>query len=298
MLALTRATGLIEADLHLCVKQSLRSDSRKVQEILQTWLQQTSLTKARYLTAVSNLGSAPDGLFLWLIAQCLGIHLNLIHANGIWTMRRDTILDLHDPVIVFALGHFMAMQEVGAKDPNADKKADSMEVDLHFGDPWQVLDNFVPSPPKLNRPVHDLSACCDEVGLVPFGEPEHLQDLLADLVQVPQGEYRQSFVTWLRHCTMHLPPVFNWLSSCGLIIDEYCQHLLEDGISDGLKVWLLCLAANVQINILQDHMWGSSQQGVDFAFLTFVLTSYGFAVPCLPKDDNMEAESMLPEQMP
>ncbi len=259
MSALMRATGHLEADLHLCVKWSLMSDSRKVQGALQTWLQQTSLTKARYLATVSNLGSALDGLFLWLIAQCLGIHLNLIHANGIWTMRRSTIPDLWDPVIVFALGYFMAMPEVGVPDPDTDKKVDSLEVDLHFGDLWQVLDNFVPSPPKLNRPVQDLSACCDEVGLVPFGEPTCIQDLLADLVPLPQSEYQQSFVTWLRHCAVHLPPVFNWLSSCGLTVDKYCQHLLEDGISDGLKGWLLYLAANVQINILQeDHVWGSS----------------------------------------
>ncbi len=130
---------------------------------------------------------------------------------------------------------------------------------------------------------------------MPFGEPTNLQDLLADLVPVPQDVYQQSFVTWLRQYALYLPMVFNWLSSCGLTIDEYCQHLLEEGILDGLEVWLLCLAANVQLNIVQeDYMWSSSQQGVNFAFPTFVLTSYGFTVLCLLEDDNPEVESALP----
>ena len=74
------------------------------------------MTRAGYLTMVSNLGSTLDGLFLWLLAQCLGIHLNLIYANGIWMTRRNAIPDLCDPVIILAIGHFMAALEVGAQD--------------------------------------------------------------------------------------------------------------------------------------------------------------------------------------
>ncbi len=54
------------------------------------------------------MGSEPDGLFMWLIAQCLGTHLNLIHANGIWSTRCSGVPDLWDPAIVFVIGHYLA----------------------------------------------------------------------------------------------------------------------------------------------------------------------------------------------
>ncbi len=58
------------------------------------------------------MGSEPNGLFLWLIAQCLGMHINLIHTNGIWSTRCSGVPDLWDPAIVFVIGHYLAAAAV------------------------------------------------------------------------------------------------------------------------------------------------------------------------------------------
>lgn len=49
----------------------------------------------------------------------------------------------------------------------------------------EVCDSFVPSPSLLNQPVKDVQEKCEEVGIVPFGMAVPLQDLLADVLQLP-----------------------------------------------------------------------------------------------------------------
>ncbi len=48
--------------------------------------------------------------------------------------------------------------------------------------------------------------------------------------------------------------------SRGLALEDYCEHMVDDGRTDGLEVWLACLALNVNINIVQeDHIWSAMQ---------------------------------------
>lgn len=109
--AFTVALDTSEADLHLQVQRVLLGDSTKAQVAFQTWLQDTGIKRTHYLSQVSNMGTNVDGLFIWIAVQCLGVHLNLIHANGIWTTCCSSIPGLRDPVVVFALGYFLASPE-------------------------------------------------------------------------------------------------------------------------------------------------------------------------------------------
>ncbi len=152
--ALEISLGMSEADQHLCIKQVLSGGSVKVNCALDEWLQQIGLTHAHYIAAVSNMGIALDGLFIWLIVQCLGVHLNLIHLNGIWSTRRSGIPDLHDTVIVFVLDYYLAVPSVQLVKGmcNKDKLSTSenrLELDC-FSDPLDYLEQFVLSPPNLN----------------------------------------------------------------------------------------------------------------------------------------------------
>ena len=108
MRAMEIALDTPEQDQCLRVKQVLLRDSVRVQVALESWLADTGLTRPRYLSKILNMGTEPNGLFMWLIAQCLGMHLNLIHANGIWSTRHSGVPDLQDPAIVFVIGHYLA----------------------------------------------------------------------------------------------------------------------------------------------------------------------------------------------
>ncbi len=159
----------------------------------------------------------------------------------------------------------------------------------HFGDPLDNLDHFVPSLPNLNHPVKSLEDKCDEISLVTFGDPVLLQELLADLVQVSYKSYRASLMSWLHMHQANLLPIFNWLASCGLVLDDYVSHMLESGHSDGLELWLLCVASDINVSIVQeDHIWLANRSGVDFADPTFILTDYSVVVACLPEDREQE----------
>ncbi len=104
----------------------------------------------RYLALVSNIGSPLDGLFIWLLVQCLGTHVNLIHSSGIWSTYRSGILDLRDPAIVFVIDHFLAVPGVLDVPDKSTQVKLGKAADYRFSEPAEVMVNFVPCPPNLN----------------------------------------------------------------------------------------------------------------------------------------------------
>ncbi len=57
----------------------------------------------------------------------------------------------------------------------------------------------------------------------------------------------------------------------------------------------MCLALNMNINIVQeDHIWSAMQRGMDFKDLTFILSDYGVAIPCLPEETS-DSELVTPQ---
>ncbi len=77
------------------------------------------------------------------------------------------------------------------------------------------------------------------------------------------------------------------------------SHMLDSGHSDGLELWLLCVAVDININIVQeDHIWSAKRKGVDFVDPTFVLMDYGIAVPCLLEDREQEQSEACPQAPP
>ena len=79
---------------------------------------------------------------------------------------------------------------------------------------------------------------------------------------------------------MVLAPVHKCITMHGLSIDDYIAHLVEDGMANGLEVWLVGVAVNTPVNIVQeDTVWSSARSGLDFSFHTLVLTSFGMGYP-------------------
>ena len=106
--------------------------------------------------------------------------------------------------------------------------------------------------------MKNVSDKCDEIGLVTFGGPVPFQELLADLAKLQRDEYCKLLMHWLCDHVSQLPAIYTWLTTRGLMLNNYCKHMVNDGLADRLEVWLLCLALNVNINIVQeDHIWSS-----------------------------------------
>ena len=131
-------------------------------------------------------------------------------------------------------------------------------MESSFFNPLEVMDNFVPSPPNLNRPVKSMSDKCDKIGLVTFGEPVPFQELLVDIAKLGHDEYHAVLMQWLCDHLSQLPAVHNWFATRGLTLEDYCKHMLDNGCADRLEVWLLCIAMNMNINVVQeDHIWSA-----------------------------------------
>ena len=133
----------------------------------------------------------------------------------------------------------MAAPSVQMEKDACDKEKPPLSEAMHypeqFSDPLDNLDHFVPSLPNLNHPVKSLEDKCNEIGLITFGEPVPLQELLADLVQLPSVSYRLSLMSWLHTHQVNLLPICNWLASQGLVLDDYVSHMLVP--QDSLMVW-------------------------------------------------------------
>ncbi len=224
------------------------------------------------------------------------MYINLIHANGIWSTRHSGVPDLRDPAIVFVLGHYLAAPTVQTqKEENAVKITRKALNELlldKFTTPADILECFVLRLPTLNRPVCSVGDKCKKFGLAVFGEAVPLQDLLADILQLSYADYHPIIIYWLKAKAALLLQVQNWLATRSLMLEDYVAHMLEEGWCNGLELWLYYVAANININIIQeDHTWSALYSGLNFADPIFILTDYGFAMPCLPEEDEALEES-------
>ena len=185
IIAVCYALGLDEAQLCLMVKRLFLDPTHQVAGAIEHWLQSNALSHKKYLSWILNLGSKIDGLFLWLASLAAGIHLNIIHSNGVWTTRTG-IPNLQDLSVAITLGGFLVVTEVLVN--TLKKKMKDCDSNV-FLDHMQVYQNFVLSPVVLNQPVQDLQSQCDEIGLVPFGEAMPLHVLLAEFARLHISEY-------------------------------------------------------------------------------------------------------------
>ncbi len=116
---------------------------------------------------------------------------------------------------------------------------------------------------------------CTRGGIVP------IQDLFASLMGCSTSDYREMLVTWIHQYNSDIPAVSSWLALWGLNLDEYCLHLLSGGPADGLEVWLASCALGCLVNVvLENAVWATSWDGVDFEFPTFLLVTYNSAQWC------------------
>ncbi len=202
--------------------------------------------------------------------------------------------NLQDPVIVLTLSAVLAAPSVVGDGQEKEKSEQFYDAIQNMPAPDAILDRFAVVPDVLNKLVKNIQEKCEEIGLALFGEEVALTVLLAKLLRIPHDQYWLLLVEWLQFYEKLLPQVKHWTSAQGLSVVDYIEHLHVDSAADGLEVWLSSLASRIAVNIVQeDHVWGSSHEGIDFSKPTYVLTGFGQAVSCLLEQDSATEE--LPE---
>ncbi len=58
-----------------------------------------------------------DGLFVWLAANFMQSHVNIIHARGVWTTRASETVVMTDAALVYILGCFLSVRAMRLECP-------------------------------------------------------------------------------------------------------------------------------------------------------------------------------------
>ena len=241
----------VEED-HLCldVKKVLHESHTEVAVVVDNWLLHTRTTCSQYLTKVINHKSAIDGLFAWLAAVSQGIHLNIIHARGIWTSCRSDITVMTDPMKVYVLRCFVSTPAMHLMDPDKDQSSDPEYVAL-FRHPAETQEKYITIPHVLNKPVLSIQERLDKTGLQRLSDVAPIQDLLASLLQCSVVDYWQMMVDWIGFAVAHVHMIEKWLVVRELTLSDYLDHLHGGGTSDGCEVWCFSLATDRPVNIVK-----------------------------------------------
>ncbi len=216
-------------DLRLMVKDKFLDKKDFTWPTVTHWVECSTLTSAQYLSAFSMQGALVDGLFLWLASVLLKMHWNFVHKDAIWTLHVNEVTDLMDATIVFTTTGFLAC-------PSSRGVVDKAEQADCFMDPIITLPSHEDYPIVLQKRVHDVAAHSLEVDIEVMGSPHPLHHLLAELCSCSPGKYRIQLSDWIWHNLLHLKMVTKWCSVCGQLVEDYLDHLMCDGPTDGLKV--------------------------------------------------------------
>ena len=143
-------------------------------------------------------------------------------------MHPTAIPDLQDPTVVFILGYYMAAS--GCPSSKSSKK--SMQNWLEYHD---SIPHMVPYPCVLNRPVVNLNACCDEIGLEPEGDPSPLFNIL---LWIAGENYHDDLMPWICMNQNLLAGPRQWLGARGLsFANTLITWLQKDSVMDWKCGW-------------------------------------------------------------
>ncbi len=248
-----------------------------MQVTIESWLISHRIIRKEYLKHVVNRHLPIDGLFLWLAVWAAEQHVNVLHAGGIWTLRQCEIPVLTDATIVLVLGCFLTSPQMQLGCP---KLEDNTYI-KPLANAKMVQNRFVAIPRALNKPARNVTDRNEEVDMYATGPAMLIQDCLANILECTTSVYHEQICHWLEQNSADLPMIAKWLAVRGISLPEYQQILGNQGALDGLEVWAASMAFNQPINmVLEDSVWGTAHDGIDFMYPTFLLSDYDKFVPC------------------
>ncbi len=136
-------------------------------------------------------------------------------------------------------------------------------------------------PQVLNKPVIELGAWMEEVGMHVCREQAPFYHILASLFECKLQTLCQQLCQWVLRYHPEVHMVEKWLAICGLDLAKYLSHLESDKESNGLELWLLSLASDRPFNVvMEDRVFSTGMEGVDFDFPTIILLPSCEAILC------------------
>ena len=289
--ALSHTFGISESELCQSVLQKFDESDFDVQTMVADWQNTRGVTRHQYARSIRGANSKVDGLFIWLVVQCVWQHLNLMHASGIWTSRRSEYVVMTDSTIVLMISGFLSVTRMDLA-----SLLDDSDYLAQFKDPCETQYRFITVPQVLNKPVIDLGARMEEVGIHVCREQVPLHHVLAGLFECKPQTLHQQLCQWVLRYHPEVHIIEKWLAIRGLNLAEYLSHLESDKACNGLELWLLSLTSDRPFNVvMEDRVFSSGTDGVDFDFPTIVLLPLCEGILCeLDAPDEAPMAAALP----
>ena len=101
-----------------------------------------------------------------------------MHASGIWTSRRSEYVVMTDSTIVLIISGFLSVTRI-----DLTGLMDHSDYLAQFKDPCETQHRFITVPQVLNKPVIELGAQIEEVGMHVCREQAPLHHILASLFE-------------------------------------------------------------------------------------------------------------------
>ena len=198
-------------------------------------------------------------------------------------MQCSELLVLTDTTLILVLGCFLSalcMVRTAIKDGDPE-----YVTPLH--DPREIWDAYVTMPKVFNKPVVSPEDRLEELGMEALSPSLPIQNHLADLLQCLVEDYQALLNGWMIQYSSDLHMIKKWLAVHGLSIQEYSMHLLANGSSDSLELWMASMAMNIPINVvIEDSIWSTARDGVELAYTLLLLTTYNDAILCCEVPDQ------------
>ncbi len=154
----------------------------------------------------------------------------------------------------------------------------------------------------FNKPVTSPKERLEELGMEALTPSLPIPDHLAALLQCSVEGYHALLNGWMIQYSVDLHMIEKWLAVHGLSIQDYSVHLMANGSSDGLELWMASMVMNIPINmVMEDSVWTTARDGVELAYTSLLLTSYNDAILCceVPNQDlSHEGAAAPPLQSP
>ncbi len=196
--------------------------------MIDDWLMCHSITRKQYIRQIMNLKWPVDGLFLWLAVHGRQQHINIMHTTDIWTSCCSELVIMTDATILLVLCCILLTSPMVITPVMKDENPAANFISM-FVDPKEVMDRYVTVPQVLNKPVLNVNAHLDELGLTEKEPWISIQDHLAYMLQTTSVEFWAHLSTWIVKYAPDIHMIEKWLAVHGLTLQDYLQDLKGQG---------------------------------------------------------------------
>ncbi len=193
-----------------------------------------------------------DCFFLLCVAYKFGVHMALVHMDGIYSTCKTGVFQECDLMLAQTMDGFREVLHI----------KDDIQLYETLGDSSCLDTHWTNQPPLFVAPVVDLISQAEDTGyrVQPGQEPRKLKQILSELMGVSPVSYCHFTRKWFHdhfqnYCIAHI-----WWEQHHLTWPLYLMHLDSEYDADGLEVLAMSAAMRTHLNILQDEQIWMSQR--------------------------------------